>query len=430
MKYNQRNYKGAQPLKKPRLSTLEDLCLLDSCRCLDQSMIIQGLSYCHRCRTFFYVPISGTVTKHYSITSALTALFKLSGDSSFFFGSTCVGLVANLCGNRASSGKLRILQSLSDEDAAYQRNCLRNEDWPNIERALNNYAVNNSFNLHDTIEVFKAISSALGKRIPTDKETDIQFGPRNVNSLIASFEVSPTDVEPNGSVVVKWNVKALQKCECKLWMNDSSWNVSFIDSKKITITEDTAFSLSVIYDKKQIESKTLTVTLQHAAEIESFLTNVPSPVMEGVKVQLCWRVTNATKITLVRKTNDYNPATMDVTHRMGIFNFIAQKTEIFELAASNRYGSDYQSLVVDVIAIPKFDISLIPQLTQLSALPEIRLLKVFRKSRFEDLSEKLNHILLPYDSNGLYLPLSKSIRSAVSLCDRVLNSMFNKNQSL
>lgn len=313
----------------------------------------RGASYCPSCSLFFLNSDGKKVES--SLTDSLKTVRELGGIS-FLFNKRVIGIVKCLS-PEMTDGELSVLRHLTSPELKVSVDTIRND--AEIDSAeIDFFSSKTGLDRRTVISVFNSFREVIGK---SKFQEDSAVTPNK--SLFISFSASVKEVSQGEKVKISWIMVNNPKYSYVFQVADLSPKTVKAESYAwVPINEKTKVSLKIVYKGMVIETKEIEITLAEPPEILSFSSNLPSPIIESHAVTLKWISNNAEKLTIVHKYNDYEHLSVDVTQNNGELTFNVFRSELIELIAERKNQSVHQTLMIEVIPLPKFKSADIPNL--------------------------------------------------------------------
>lgn len=256
-----------------------------------------------------------------------------------------------------TDGELSVLRHLTSPELKVSVDTIRND--AEIDSAeIDFFSSKTGLDRRTVISVFNSFREVIGK---SKFQEDSAVTPNK--SLFISFSASVKEVSQGEKVKISWIMVNNPKYSYVFQVADLSPKTVKAESYAwVPINEKTKVSLKIVYKGMVIETKEIEITLAEPPEILSFSSNLPSPIIESHAVTLKWISNNAEKLTIVHKYNDYEHLSVDVTQNNGELTFNVFRSELIELIAERKNQSVHQTLMIEVIPLPKFKSADIPNL--------------------------------------------------------------------
>lgn len=390
-KRRSRNLKKSNRAVLPTLRVLKEEYFSNNLRecpkcgiTLTVSKELPELRYCPACSLFFLD--SGIRTKSSDLFSGLSVIKELS-DIATLFSERIPGIVSAIVPD-IEEGILAVLRHLHRPESNDFTQAIR-EEKELKEYEISLYVNNTGFDRSKVVTVVNALRKALNK-------AEIDAGTRSygTTSYILNFSCTPTEAKIGEKIRLQWDLVSDKNLSYLLRSKKDSSKINSTGSKWVTVYDtQEEFTVEVRYKQHRlIDSKSIRVKVVPPPTINSLQSNLPSPIMESERVTVSWDIKNAERVILIHHYNDYEQLTIDVTDKGGSLSFSALRNEKLEIIAKHGSMLASKSIMIEVVPLPKFKVSEIPQLTDYSNLELSRIIDLSYLSSKERLFEALREI--------------------------------------
>lgn len=384
------------------------------CSCCGNSLSfdreLSGLGYCAHCSLFFWEPKSKG--KQHSLALILSAIRRISG-SDMLFSERIPGIVSAILPD-IDEGLLEILRRLHKPETESFVEAIR-QDEELEEIAISLFVNKSGLDRGKVVTVCNALRRALDKSAIAD--TDSPISPHN--KYILDLSSSSTEVLPGEKIRISWIAADDPRFTYILISDDGPKKVKSNGSVWVNPNPELEVTLKVLYRHQQIDSRKITIKIARPPVIHHLSCNLPTPVMESETLRISWYIENAERVTLIHHYNDYEKLTIDVTDFGGMLSFTALRSELLEIIAERRSLKVAKSIMIDVLPLPKFNVSEIPQF---SKFPDMEITRITALTDFSETAKLFDTLRGISSLSGItpYKTLRESLHDLIKFANRII----------
>ena len=395
--------------KKESSSSGSEVCpLCGNSLSLDKEL--PELGYCAHCSLFFWEPKSKG--KQHSLAQILSAIRRISG-SDMLFSERIPGIVSAILPD-IDEGLLEILRRIhKPETESFVEAIRQDEELDEIE--ISAFVNKSGLDRGKVVTVCNALRRALDKSAIADSESPIS--PHN--KYILDLSSSSTEVLPGEKIRISWIAADDSRFTYILISDDGPKKVKSNGSVWVNPNQELEVTLKVLCRHQQIDSRKITIKIARPPVIHHLSCDLSSPVMESETLRISWYIENAERVTLIHHYNDYEKLTIDVTDFGGMLSFTALRSELLEIIAERRSLKVAKSIMIDVLSLPKFNVSEIPQF---SKFPDMEITRITTLTDFSETAKLFDTLRGISSLSGItpYKTLRESLYDLIKFTNRII----------
>lgn len=321
-------------------------CLCCGGEAVNQSLIVDGLSFCHECRHFSYsLPANGDL-RNYTPADVLRAIREISFQDSMYNISS-ISIVGDIC--VIDSRVLQLMSKIAESEYPLQKKIeeITEESsvFPIIDDIVNLYLVDSL----STEYIVRCYAYAAAKEVQYI-EIDKILQERAKNGVVGMFVADSSAYMVGQVATLRWKVY-LKWPTVKIEVDgkDVYYGNASEGCTDIIVTNDCLAKLTAIDRKTMAEIAIQYYEIKVARPIKILcFTADKQKVIETEKVMLKWDAENASSISI-------SPDVGDVTGLRSVI-VCPNKPTVYRLTARNELSVAEETVTICVQPLPIFDV--------------------------------------------------------------------------